>query len=131
MHWICSAAKGSFGDSYWPLAILLGEYSPVGTATGIATVALYAPFAINASTGEITITDASGLAVGQTWALTVRATDALDDTDDATITIELTSGGIQYHISKINSIPILSIGKINSRLLSGVKRVMGVNVQTT
>lgn len=37
----------------------------------------------------------------------------------------------QYNISKINSIAILSIGKINSRLLSGVKRVMGVNVQTT
>jgi len=96
--WTCSAAKGSFGDSYWRLVIdqslhLLGEYSPVGTATGTATVAAYAPYAINSSTGEITITDPSGLAVGQTWSLTVRATDALLDTDDGTVTVELVAAG--------------------------------------
>jgi hypothetical protein len=70
---------------------LLGDYS-AENSTGTATVAAYEPFAINSSTGEITIADASGLAVGQVWTLTVRATDALLDTDDGTVTVELTAG---------------------------------------
>ena len=38
---------------------------------------------------------------------------------------------IQYNISKVNSIPILSIGKINTRALSGISKIMGVNIQIT
>jgi hypothetical protein len=74
----------------------VGDYTPYGT-TGTATVAAYAPFQINASTGEITIADASGLAVGQTWTLTVRATDSLTDTDTGTVTVELVSAAATFN----------------------------------
>jgi hypothetical protein len=38
---------------------------------------------------------------------------------------------VDYNISNINSIPILSIGKINTRALSGIRKIMSVNIQTS
>lgn len=88
-----SDTKGDWIEDYFwrstPLTYPDGTYSPLADAEGTATVANYAPFAINSSTGEITIVDASGLAAGQTWTITVQVTDALLDTDDGTVTVEL------------------------------------------
>jgi hypothetical protein len=95
-------------DDGWVGIALQGDYEAIGDLhyTGIATVALYAPFAINASTGEITITDASGLAVGQTWTLTVQATDASLDTDLGTIIITLIESGIDPNIGRKFALPM-------------------------
>ncbi len=49
-----------------------------------------AVFAINPSTGAITITDNTGLSAGQIYDIVVRVTDANNQTDDGTITVELT-----------------------------------------
>lgn len=46
-------------------------------------------FAINSSTGEITILENVGLASGQTWLLVVRATDDNGVVDEGVITIDL------------------------------------------
>lgn len=58
-------------------------------------------FAINASTGEITVIDASGLSLGDVWTLTIHASDSADTSDDGTAVIiinsimdEVASGGI-------------------------------------
>lgn len=94
LFWYVSDGKNSI-VSAWESAesSLAGDYSAYGGgSTGTATVALYAPFTINSGTGEITIADATGLAVGQTWTLTVRATDALSDTAEGTVTVELVAG---------------------------------------
>jgi hypothetical protein len=107
--WSITVDQGFFPDVVWSNGYgvgLIGDYLPSGTATGTATVALYAPFAINASTGEITITDPSGLAVGQTWTLTVQATDASLDTDLGTVTITLIEAGTDPNIGRKFALPI-------------------------
>ncbi len=83
----------------------VGDYTPL-RYSGTATVANYEPFTINASTGEITITDPSGLAVGQTWTLTVQATDASLDTDLGTVTITLIEAGTDPNIGRKFALPI-------------------------
>jgi len=47
------------------------------------------PFAINPSTGEITIADATVLEPGQTWKLRVMVTDSVGATAEGTVTIRL------------------------------------------
>jgi len=59
----------------------------VYVSAGLPAEVIAAPFQINSSTGEITIANATGLAVGQEWEVVVQATDAASATDDATITI--------------------------------------------
>ncbi len=50
------------------------------------------PFAIDRSTGKITVANPSLLKVGQTWKLRIRVTDAVGATSDATFTIRLVPG---------------------------------------
>jgi hypothetical protein len=117
-----SDTKGDSSEDYFwrstPLTYPDGTYLPLADAEGTATVANYEPFQINASTGEITIVDASGLAAGQTWTITVQVTDALLDTDDCTVTVTLvapTPTVLQTHIfghnttRRYNTTPILGI----------------------
>jgi hypothetical protein len=92
--WVLSVAKDSTTDSWLNNSGSgrTGTYTAF-SGSGTATVALYAPFQINSSTGVITIDDdATGLEVGQEWEVVVRVTDAVSATDDATVTVTLTAG---------------------------------------
>lgn len=65
----------------------------------------YAPFAIDSSTGVLTIADGSGLEAGQEWEIVVRVTDDASATDDATITVTLeAAGGTDYSESVDDSL---------------------------
>jgi len=56
------------------------------TTVGSGTITqITAPFGINSSTGAISITNADLLAIDQQWLVDVRATDAVESTDDGTI----------------------------------------------
>ena len=88
----------------------VGALSIVGHSVSIvkAPIETGGPFVIDADTGEITIDNPSQLAIGQTWEVVVRVTDAAAQTDDGTITIELVSAPI----SVIG--PLINGGLINA-----------------
>jgi hypothetical protein len=67
----------------------------VYVSAGLPAEVIAAPFQIDASTGEITIADTTGLAAGQEWEVVVRATDAASATDDATVTVTLAAAAFK------------------------------------
>jgi hypothetical protein len=81
----------------------VGEYTAWSNTTGTATVALAVPYKINASTGAIAVNDPDVLAVGDTWEVVVRVTDALSATDDGTFTVELIT---DPRIGKTSPLPL-------------------------